>query len=75
MFGLKEIERKCEFPKVVHTIPDHRWYTPYQNTGNTSKYPEKLSDTYTVRQARTYKHTHVTYAKKHTHAHCAAHTT
>ena len=37
VFGLKEIERKCEFPNVVHTIPDHRWYTPYQNTGNTSK--------------------------------------
>ena len=39
---------------VVHTIPEHRVH----------KYIGRETDTHPMKQARTYKHTHVTYAKK-----------
>ena len=42
---------------VVHTIPEHRVH----------KYIGRETDTHPMKQARTYKHTHVTYAKKYTH--------
>ena len=65
VFGLKEIERKCEFPNVVHTIPDQRWYTPFHITGGTHHTRTQGTQTHRQRNWHTHNETS-TYLQTHT---------
>ena len=80
VFGLKEIERKCEFPNVVHTIPDQRWYTPFHITGGTHHTRTQGTQTHRQRNWHTQwdKHvltnTHMWHVQKYTHMRIAQYT-